>query len=108
MVLIGDVSGERLVRGAGGVGRHLPPQSVQVDLLLFDGVRLRRPVVPQAGLPEFGHLEQRVDVKREVESVRPDAVVLQDEVVLENAQDAVTVCSIFKEDGKKIQKAIRL
>lgn len=83
---------KRLIRRAGGVGCYLFPQPIQVDLLLIDGVRLRGPVVSQAGLAEFGHFEQGVDVEREVESVRPDAVVLQDEVVFKDAKNATTIC----------------
>ena len=46
-----------------------------------------------AGAPKLCDFELRVDVKREVESVRPDAVVTQDLVVLDHTQEALVVCN---------------
>ena len=48
--------------------------------------------MPETGLAELGHLEQGVDVHHKVESMRPDAVVAQDDVILQDVQQGLLIC----------------
>lgn len=59
-------------------------QAVQAHFRFVDDVIIRWPMMTQAGLSKFGDFKKGVDVEGEVESVWPDAIVSQDDVILQD------------------------
>jgi hypothetical protein len=50
--------------------------------------------VTSAGGAKLRQFDEAVDVQPEVETIRPDAVVFQYRIVLENSQQNVVVCRL--------------
>ena len=72
---------------------QLTSYDVEVELSrLWQSVAVgRRPAVTQTRPAELGQFDERVHVQRQVETVRPDAVVFQNQVVLQYPLQSLAV-----------------